>query len=266
MEYEPLKDKFEKWIKTFPVLRKCFYLLLDLLLLRQRYVKRAIQNYVSIPDVRYYDAGAGFCQYSYHVLKNYPDARVFATDLKGGYLQSFADFVEQDADPAKNHQPDRFSWHTADLQNYVLEDSFNLVTAIDILEHIPDDLAVLRNFHACMDKDAILIISTPSDTDEAAKFTEEHVRPGYNKKELEDKLRSCGFEIVESLYSYGFWGALSWRILLKHPLSLLKKSKATLILLPFYYLVFLPLAQVLMFLDIHKKNTTGTGIIIIASR
>ena len=38
-----------------------------------------------------------------------------------------------------------------------------------------------------MADEGILIISTPSDRNEAAKFTEEHIRPGYNKKELEDK-------------------------------------------------------------------------------
>ncbi|HOT40487.1 MAG TPA: hypothetical protein PKV08_04640, partial [Candidatus Syntrophosphaera thermopropionivorans] len=75
MEYEPLKDRVANLIRIFPSLREKFYCLLDLLLLRQRYVKREI-NRLFKPEDRflYYDAGAGFCQYSCYVLKKYPSA------------------------------------------------------------------------------------------------------------------------------------------------------------------------------------------------
>ena len=260
MEYDPIKDKAAKLQRIWPPAREVFYRALDLLLLRQRYVKRSLNRYFGPHDAfRHYDAGAGFCQYSWHVLKNHLRAKVFATDLKRDYLADFSLY-------AKQRFPGRFSWQAADLQDFIPRNSYGLVTAIDILEHIPDDLAVLGNFHAAMAPKGILIISTPSDTDAAARFTDEHVRPGYNKAELEEKLRSCGFEILESLYSYGTWGSLAWRLLIKWPLSLLGKSKFCLPLLPLWYLLILPLAEILMRLDLKASNKTGTGIIVVARK
>lgn len=260
MQYDPLKDKIARLIRIFPQARTCFYHLLDLILLRQRYVKRYLARYLRGRDnFRYYDAGAGFCQYSWHVLKKYPGSRVFATDLKKEYLQDFAVHAEMEF-------PGRFSWQTADLQTFVPQNDYDVVTAIDILEHIEDDIAVLQNFHLSLAEDGILIISTPSDTDEAARFTSEHVRPGYNKQELEDKLRSCGLDIVESIYSYGTWGSLAWRLIIKTPLSLMAKNKLFFAILPLYYLLFYPIAEVMMRLDMRIKNKTGTGIIIVAQK
>lgn len=260
MEYDPIKDRIARLQRIWPPTREIFYRALDLLLLRQRYVKRCLSKYFSPDDeFRHYDAGAGFCQYAWHVLKNHPRAKVFATDLKRDYLADFSLY-------AKQRFPGRFSWQEADLQDFVPRNSYDLVTAIDILEHIPDDLAALKNFHAAMAPKAVLIISTPSDTDEAAKFTAEHVRPGYNKAELEAKLRSCGFDILGSLYSYGTWGSLAWRLLIKQPLSLLRKSKLFAVILPLWYLLILPIAEICMRLDLRSNNKTGTGIIVVARK
>jgi len=117
-----------------------------------------------------------------------------------------------------------------------------------------------------MADEGILIISTPSDRNEAAKFTEEHIRPGYNKKELEDKVQLCGFKILKSIYSYGFWGSLSWRLLIRLPLGIFSKSKLLLIVLPFYYLLILPLAELMMQFDLYTHHSSGTGIILVAQK
>jgi SAM-dependent methyltransferase len=258
MEYDPLKDRLAALIRLFPALRKIMYALLDLALLRQRYVKSRIEKHFC-PRLRffYHDAGAGFCQYSWFVLRNYPLARVFATDLKDAYLKDFSAFVP---DPLKA----RFSCQAADLQSFLPKRSYDLITAIDILEHIPDDVATLRNFHTSLAPGGILIISTPSDTDEAARFTEEHVRPGYNKAALEQKLADAGFEIRESLYSYGKWGSLAWKLLIRNPLAILHRNKALALLLPFYLLPVWSVSELLMRLDLHTCNHSGTGIIIVA--
>jgi SAM-dependent methyltransferase len=254
MQYDPIKDRFATYVAIFPTFRKVFYHILDLLLLRQRYVKHAISQHFRDGD-SFYDAGAGFCQYSDFVLKRYPRARVLASDLKTSYLESFAAIAGE-----------RFSYQSADLQSFVPIDKYQMAIAIDILEHIEDDFSTLKNFHRALSDDGILIISTPSDMDEAAKFTEEHVRPGYNKQELETKLEQSGFRIISSRFSYGFWGALSWRMMLKVPLSLYAKNKFNLLLWPLYYLIIFIPAQLMMQLDRVLNNPRGTGIIIVAGK
>ncbi|MDP2174179.1 MAG: class I SAM-dependent methyltransferase [Candidatus Cloacimonadaceae bacterium] len=260
MQYDPIKDRVSEIIRLFPAVRKVFYTVLDMILLRQRYVKRGIQKYA--PDGEeflFYDAGAGFCQYSHFVLKRWRRARVFATDLKCGFLSDFA-FT------ATASFPGRFSYFPADLQYFTPKNKYDMALAIDILEHIEDDRAVLKNFHEALKDGGHLIISTPSDTDEAAKFTEEHVRPGYNKAKLEDKLRDAGFEIVESLYSYGFWGALAWRVMIKHPLLLLQRSKLLLLPVIPYLILLYPIFELMMRLDMKTMNKSGTGILIVARK
>lgn len=254
MRYDPLKDRIFGIISLFPGLRELFFALLDRLLLRQRYVKREIVAFAK-EGMSFYDAGAGFCQYSRFVLKKYPLARVFATDLKTEYLKSFAAF-----------NTGSFSYQSADLQSFIPRSRYDMAIAIDILEHIQDDEAAIQNLYSALKNNGILIVSTPSDLDEASRFTEEHVRPGYQKEELEAKLRSAGFEIEKSLYSYGIFGAASWRLMLKYPLQMLNKSRLNIIWLPFWYLAVYPLSEILMQWDMKRKNSKGNGIIIVARK
>lgn len=260
MEYDPIKNRLNSLIRISPQVRKLFFAAMDLLLLRQAYVKQAISRYApKTQEFRFYDAGAGFCQYSYHVLRLYPEAKVFATDLKKDYLQHFAS-------SCRNLFGNRFHYQEADLQIFCPKLNYDLAIAIDIMEHIEDDRAVLANFYNCLSPGGKLIISTPSDLDEAAKFTSEHVRPGYNKQELEAKLFDAGFAIIESRFSYGRFGALAWKLLMKFPLTLLGKSRFSGLLLPFYYLLILPFGLILNKLDQKALNLTGTGLLVVAEK
>ena len=258
MQYDKIKDKFAGWIDKFPFFRKLFYLLLDMLLLRQWYVKREIKkHFPKDKPVRFYDAGAGFGQYSYFILKHFKKAKVHAVDLKMDYMNSFSRY-------AVKHRWTDFTVQQADLTTYVPKDKFDLILAIDILEHIENDEQVLRNFREVLDKNGKLIISSPSTFDESAKFTEEHVRPGYSKEEILSKLERAGFKIVSFKYSYGKWGHLAWLLTMKYSMRLLGISKLFFLLLPFYYLLFYPLSALFMLCDLNMKNKTGTGVIVVA--
>ena len=258
MHYDKIKDKFAGIIDCFPAFRKLFYLALDILLLRQWYVKKAIKkHFPKDKPIRFYDAGAGFGQYSCFVLRYFKNARVHAVDLKTDYMNSFARYAGrvgwQD-----------FTAEQADLADHIPKDKFDLIAAIDILEHIEEDEKVLQNFRKVLAEGGKLIISSPGTFDESARFTAEHVRPGYNKDEIISKLHSAGFKIVSFDYSYGKFGHLAWLLTLKFPLSLLGISKIFWLLLPVYYLVFYPVSALFMRLDLLLKNKVGTGLIVVA--
>ena len=258
MQYDKVKDKFAVAIDKFPALRKLFYLILDMLLLRQWYVKREIIKYFSVREsLRFYDAGAGFGQYSYFILKKFKKAKVHAVDLKTDYMDSFAHY-------AQDIGWEDFTAKQADLAEYVPSKSFDLIIAIDILEHIENDEQVLQNFRKVLEKGGRLIISSPSNFDESAKFTAEHVRPGYSKEEISSKLERAGFNIKSFEYSYGKFGQIYWKLALKIPLSLISKSKILAIFLPIYYILFYPIAFGFMLLDYYTKNEIGTGVIVVA--
>jgi SAM-dependent methyltransferase len=260
MQYDPVKDRLMVWIKQFPLLRKLFFGGLDMLFLRQWYVKRSIRSlYPKKQNISLYDAGSGFCQYSDYILGRWTKSTVLATDLK-------RDYVEQYAIYAHKKYPERFKWKIADLVEYKPEQRFNLIVAIDILEHIENDRQVLQNFYNCLDIDGKLIISTPSDKDETARFTAEHVRPGYAENEIKEKLMTAGFAIKSFRFSYGKWGNRSWKLAIKYPLLLLSISKLSVFLLPIYYVCLYPLTYLLMLIDINFESKAGNGIFVIAEK
>jgi len=258
MQYDKTKDNFAGAIDKFPLLRKLFYTALDMLLLRQWYVKTKIRkHFPKNKPVRFYDAGAGFGQYSYFILKCFKNSTVHAVDLKRDYMESFARY-------ASKHGWQDFTAKQADLTAYVPKEKFDLIVAIDILEHIEDDVQVLKNFRKVLGANGKLIISSPSNFDESAKFTEEHVRPGYSKEGIISKLEKAGFRIVSFEHTYGKFGQAYWKLCLKYPLLLINRSKLFLVILPFYYLVFYPISLIFMLLDLKVKNKVGTGIIVVA--
>lgn len=261
MQYNIVKDRLFQLIRRFPFLRKPFFFIMDLMFLRQKYIKSMMKNcFLNRNDNLYlYDAGAGFCQYSDFVLSNWKKSIVYALDIKSDYLLDYALY-------ANMNYKNRFSYVVSDLVYHKPRKIFDVIIAIDILEHIEYDKQVLLNFYECLKVGGKLLISTPSDFDETAKFTEEHVRPGYSKQEILNKLAGAGFIIKEFVYSYGKFGKLSWKLSIKIPLTLLSYSKYILLALPIYYISLYPLIYLLMIIDVRRKNKIGNGIVILAEK
>ncbi|MDD2650950.1 MAG: class I SAM-dependent methyltransferase [Candidatus Cloacimonadales bacterium] len=260
MKYDPIKNIFAKAIDKNNVARNLFYRALDLLILRQWYVKKYIKMFFKTNDsFTFYDAGAGFCQYTDFVMKRYKNAKIVSMDLKSDYMKSYQRSLNKD-------QLSRIKVFEGDLQSFVSPEKTDLVIAIDILEHIENDISVLNNFYKSMNNKALLITSTPSNLDKAAAFTAEHVRPGYSPEDLQNKLLNAGFKIKEIRYSYGFWGKIYWNLGMKLPLQILSISKYFLIFMPVYFIVFMPFNLLFMLLDLMIINKAGNGIICIAEK
>jgi ubiquinone/menaquinone biosynthesis C-methylase UbiE len=79
--------------------------------------------------------------------------------------------------------------------------SFDIVTALDVLEHTDDDLRCLREIHRVMTRQGLLLITVPaygflwSEHDEALKH-----RRRYTAHELRNKLTVTGYEVVRTSY------------------------------------------------------------------
>jgi hypothetical protein len=141
------------------------------------------------------------------------------------------------------------------------------------MEHIREDETVFRNFHDSLKERGILLISTPSDQggsdvhdNENESFIDEHVRSGYRVKEIKDKLNMAGFNKVEAHYIYGVPGNISWRLTMKYPVKMLNVSYLFFILLPLYYLIFLPVSLILNFFDLGLNHKKGTGLLVTARK
>lgn len=264
MHYDPIKRSLGNVFNKSPFLRKSFYKMLDLLLLRSWHIHKEIKKWAKTQgnDVNILDAGAGFGQYSYYLSGMNPNWKILAVDVKEEQVEDCNRFFAQIR--RKN-----VKFEVADLTKFVQRDSFDLALSVDVMEHILEDVEVFKNIHASLKPGGMLLISTPSDQggsdvdhNDGQSFIEEHVRDGYNINEIQDKLRTAGFERVEARYSYGAPGKISWRLSMKYPIQILSVSKLLFIVLPFYYLLTFPFSLVLNAMDTNGDHKTGTGLIV----
>jgi SAM-dependent methyltransferase len=265
VRYDPIKKSLGNVFNKTPFLRKTFYHLLNLLLLRSWHIRRALtklkQTLPEAPEIL--DAGSGFGQYDYTMALQFPSCHITAVDVKKEQIDDCNTFFQRIG------KADRVKFLVDDLTLYVQPDTFDLALSVDVMEHIEDDIAVFKNIAKSLKKGGVLLISTPSDQggsdvhdDHDESFIEEHVRNGYAVTDIEEKLKNAGFTTIETRYTYGRPGNISWILSMKWPIILTNKSKAFLLLLPFYYLVTYPFSFILNVMDLYMKHPSGTGLIV----
>lgn len=273
MQYDPIKRSLGRVFNNTPGLRKFFYSLLDLLLLRAWHVKSELKKWAvgKGDDVQVLDAGAGFGQYVYSLSKMNKHWKITAVDVKTEQIEDCNQFF------SKIHLQDRIHFEYADLTKFRNENKYDLILSVDVMEHIEEDVKVFENFHASLKDQGMVLISTPSDQggsdahhdhdhdhdhDGVHGFIDEHVRDGYNIEEIKEKMTRAGFSKVEARYSYGVPGKISWKLSMKYPITILNVSKLFFILLPFYYIFTFPFAYILNWFDVRNSHKSGTGLVV----
>lgn len=265
MKYDPIKKSLGNIFSKKPFLRKLFYKMLDILLLRAWHIKRNLRKVKKElgQNVDVLDAGAGFGQYVYFMSSLAKGWNITGVDIKDEQIQDCNNFFTQ------IRREDRVKFEKADLTKFEQKDKYNLILCVDVMEHIEDDVKVFNNFSKSLQKDGVLLISTPSDQggsdvhhDHDDSFIDEHVRDGYNIDEIKEKIMKAGFSKVSATYSYGFSGKISWKLSMKFPISMLNITKLFFILLPVYYMITFPFSLLLNSFDLYGKNKTGTGLIV----
>lgn len=118
---------------------------------------------------------------------------------------------------------------------------WDLVYCSLVMEHLPDDMAALRNMRSVTGK--YLLITTMAGDFERHRSWDElvgHVR-NYKKGELEEKLSSAGFRVSRSIYwGFPFFSPLARNLQTDSKAGLGKFSKATrLLTVLLYWLYFL---------------------------
>ncbi|MCC7534311.1 MAG: class I SAM-dependent methyltransferase [Bacteroidia bacterium] len=262
MEYDPIKKDLGVVFNQSIVLRKLFYKLLDLLLLRSWHIHRELRNWKQFSSpFTMLDAGSGFGQYSFYIANRNKQCTIDAVDVKEEQIEDCNNFFRK-----CNLTNVKFS--VGDLTKSHATNKYDLVLCVDVMEHILEDVDVFTHFHQSMKSGGMLLISTPSDQggsnadEHGESFIGEHVRDGYPVEEMREKLKKAGFNKSEILYSYGSPGKIAWKLSMKYPMSMLNASKLFFVLLPFYYLVTYPFAYVLNWLDTNQTHKTGTGLIV----
>ncbi|MBN1183289.1 MAG: class I SAM-dependent methyltransferase [Bacteroidales bacterium] len=269
MKYDPIKKSLGKVFNKKPFLRKLFYKLLDILLLRTWHVKKELRSIRKElgRNANVLDAGAGFGQYVYYMSSAEKQWKITGMDIKEEQIEDCNIFFGKIGRATQVH------FEMGDLTNLPKTKVYDLILCVDVMEHIEEDVKVFQNYASVLRDKGVLLISTPSDQggsdvhdDHEESFIDEHVRDGYNIDEIKQKILSSGFSSIKARYSYGWPGKISWKLSMKIPISLLNISKLFFILIPFYYLITFPFCLLLNLIDVNGNFKTGTGLIVKAEK
>jgi SAM-dependent methyltransferase len=248
-------------------MRRLFYFLLNVLLLRAWHIRRALRQ--ASPGIRagatILDAGCGFGQYAWQMHKMNRNWNIEGIDIDGERIGECEIFF------TKAGLQDSVSFRVADLTTLNATGCYDVILSVDVMEHIEDDAKVFSNFYRALKKGGTVIISTPSDMggsdahgDSGSSFIDEHVRDGYSREDIREKLSAAGFSHVKAAYTYGACGHISWLLSMKYPIAMLNASRLFFIILPLWYLVFLPVSLVLNHIDVNSTHNSGTGLLVTA--
>lgn len=268
--YDPVKDRFAGIIRNSRWLRRTFYFLLDLFFLRSWHIRRILKEKGRELDQKgewkLLDAGCGFGQYDRFILSQFKNVKIHSVDVKEHYLDDNRNYFRDEI------KKKRIQFYEADLLEFSSEQRFDFIICIDVLEHIEDDVIVMRNLNSCLKNKGYFLMHSPShyseeDADEDDSFVGEHARTGYSKEEITSKLKSAGFVSVKPHYTYGFWGHKAWILSVKWPMIWFTNLKLLAVLpLLIYYPLVMPFCLLMNVADLYTKNEKGTGIYALAGK
>lgn len=147
------------------------------------------------------------------------------------------------------------------------EDQFDLIYSSDVLEHIYDDVLVLRNFHQALKPNGVLLLHLPLKYEQCKRIfpwfkhfdTIDHVRDEYTLEEIINKLHSTNFDVLSLEYSFGLYkGELSFEF----NNLFLKYTPFTRPILMISQLLTFPISLLLGYLDIRFPPKSGNSLVI----
>ena len=160
------------------------------------------------------DAGAEDATFVYWLADRYPSARVTAVDID-----------EAAIDACLSARPRRYRSRVSFKVAYFADlepASFDLITAFDVLEHIPDDQSALQDLVRALRPGGDLLVHVPRNRwltrsgvvhavpdEDAWQINIGHVRQGYSPEAMKALLSEAGLDVRDVQVWLGRWGTLA---------------------------------------------------------
>lgn len=155
-----------------------------------RHVRRlTLQMIRGLEFNNFLDAGCGVGTLLTDIHLHFPEAKLYGVE-----------YSSKGVSIARKKNP-YASIQQMDLSQKALSRKFDLVTCIDVLEHIQDDQSVLINLHK-MTAHYFLLVVPIGPLFEQERINVGHVH-GYSRTELKEKLSKAGFKVIKEM-AWGF--------------------------------------------------------------
>lgn len=224
---------------------------------------RARNVFSLIPASHHYknilDAGSGPGVFTFELGRRFPDAHVIGIDLLKESIKACRHIANQIKAPNVEFQLEK-------IESLKTKDFFDLILCVDILEHVQNDAAALKSLFDAIAPDGMLVLHVPAlyrrypIWKKRLNFdVETHVRAGYRKEEIQEKVTRAGFAIRNSGYTYGFWETLSNNISYMITRARMKNKIV-------YSLVF-PLLNLISLMGMRARpKRLGAGVFVVAEK
>ncbi|MDP8239919.1 MAG: class I SAM-dependent methyltransferase [Candidatus Hatepunaea meridiana] len=304
MEYDPIKYNLATLLGRSALLRRLFFIALDVLFLRSWYIRRELRCLKSTINNRQstiLDAGMGFGQYSDRMLRMFKGVKLVGLEIDRKHLYGSEKYFR------KVHPEARLTLGDVQMQPFGNQ-KFDLALTVDVMEHIEDDVAAFAEYYRVLKPGGYLLMHTPrivgdesvgqtllSDSspinkdcrtgvsnlpenkdcrtgvsnllDDTKWSVDEHFRDGYRDSEAIERIEATGLKVKKIIRGYGRTGHIAWVLLQRIPLSLLAKGKLWILPVAVYLLLILPLALLFMWLDFLRGDTLkGGSLLVLAQR
>jgi SAM-dependent methyltransferase len=155
------------------------------------------------------DIGSGPGVITFQLARRFPNANVVGVDL----LQEQVQCCRQIAETAGLTNTE---FQLGNACTLPWTDRFDLVTCVDIMEHIEQDDDALSSIQSAVRPGGMLVLHVPALYRRFPVFRKTvnfdvptHVRPGYEPNQIEDKVRRAGFDVVDCGFTFGFLETLA---------------------------------------------------------
>ncbi len=151
------------------------------------------------------EIGAGTGTYSKKIIADFPESRVVLSDIDPVYVQRLNEMFKDNAKvTALGINLDHA------VRDQQLHETFDAVIALNVMEHIEDDVAAINNIYDILNPGGVFVVLVP-----AHKFLYNvmdksigHFRR-YNKKMMREKIATTKFSIAKMFY-FNFTSMFGW--------------------------------------------------------
>ena len=194
-----------------------------------------------IPKDRKYhhilDAGSGPGVFSFELARRFPDSKILGVDLLRESIAACQYIAEKT-------NITNVKFRQTSLEHLTDKNTFDLIVCVDIMEHIEDDLRAMQGLHEVAAPGGVLVLHVPAlyrrypVWKKSLNFdVETHVRIGYERNEIEEKVKQAGLSIRESGFTYGFWETLANNISYMITSARMQNKKLYALAFPFLHLI-----------------------------
>lgn len=258
MHREEIKRSIHQACGHSTVLQRGLFTVMDWLTGQSWHVRREIKKWLrSAPEQAHIlDAGTGYGHHAYWLSQQNTKHSILAVDANTEHVCRGNAYV-RDADLSN------LLFKTLELENLEAQEAFDLVLCTDTVGTIHDQGGIIKRLHHSLRENALLIATVrrrPSEIPQA--------RPsyGYEMNELKQLFKEHGFRKVKAHYYEGHAGQLGRTVGVRIPLTLLRFSRLFAVIMPFYFILAIPVVVGLNWVDSHTAQTSGQGILLLARK